>query len=126
MASGPVVIPPMSEGIIVGKIRVRFSLAISQEVFVEPEGIGTPGAYVARFASRVYNGEELDGLSDPGERSERKSGTSGNESEEVNGNGVSRVGKGLSLQTSKSNAARYCVLKIIKIPADGMEELVKT
>ena len=133
LASGPVVIPPMSEGIVVGKIRGRDSLAISREVLVEPAGIGMPGAYVARVASRVYTREELDGLSarvardvgrvytreeldglsDLGKRSERKSGTSGNESVEACANGVSRVGKGLSLQASKSNTARYCVLKIL-------------
>ena len=113
VASGPVVIPPVSEGIVVGKIRGRGSLAISREVLVEPAGIGMPGAYVARVASRVYTREEVDGLSDLGERWERKSGTSGDESEEAYANGVSRVGKGLSLQASKSNAARYCVLKIL-------------
>jgi len=68
---------------------------------------------VTRVASRVYTREAADGLSDLGERSESKSGSCGVKSEDVNANGVSRVGKELSLLTSKSNAARYCVLKIL-------------
>jgi len=68
VASGPVVLPPLSEGTVVGKIRGRCSLAIPREVVVEPAGIGTPGAYVAQVASRVYTREEIDGLSDLGKR----------------------------------------------------------
>ena len=55
----------------------------------------------------------MDGLSDLEENSESKSGTSGDKSEDVNANGVSRFGKGLSLHASKSKGARYCVLKIL-------------
>ena len=113
MASGPVVLPPLSEGIVVGKIKGRCSLAIPWEVLVEPAGIGTPGTYVARVASRVYTREEIDDLSDLEERSESKSGTSGDKSKEAYANGVSRVGKEFSLQASNSNTARYCVLKIL-------------
>ena len=54
VASGPVTLPPLSEGIVVGKMRGRCSLDIPQEVLVEPAGIGMPGAYVARVVSRVY------------------------------------------------------------------------
>ena len=67
-----------------------------------------------RVGSRVYIQEELDTLGDLEERSERKAGTSGDKYEgEVNTNYVSRDGKELSLQASTSNAARYCVLKIL-------------
>ena len=63
----------------------------------------------------------MDGLSDLEENSESKSGTSGDKSEEVNAIGFSRVGKELSLQTSKSNAARYCVLKILNTSRQHVE-----
>ena len=39
VASGPVVVPPLSEGIVVGKMRGRCNLDIRREVLVEPEGI---------------------------------------------------------------------------------------
>jgi hypothetical protein len=48
----------------VGKMRGTSSSDVSREVLVELEGIGTPGAYVARVASRVYTHEELDALVD--------------------------------------------------------------
>jgi len=121
VASEPVVLPLLSEGTVVGKMRGRCSLAIPREVLVEPAGIGMPGAYMARVASQVYTREEIDGLCDLEERSEGKSGTSGDRSEEVNANGVSRVGKELSLQASKSNAARYCVLKILNTSRQHVE-----
>ena len=112
--SGPVVLPPLSQGIFVGKIRGRNNLDIPREVLVEPVGIGRPGAYVTRVASRVYTQEKLDALGDLEERSERKTGTSrDNDDAAVNANDVSRHGKELSLQTSASNAARFSVLKIL-------------
>ena len=121
VASGPVVIHPLSQGIVVGKMRGRSSLEVPREVLVEPVGIGTPGAYVARVSSRVYTREEIDGLRNLEERSESKSGTRGVKSEEVNANGVSSVGKELSLQASKSNAARHCVLKILNTSRQHVE-----
>ena len=63
MASGPVVLPPLSQGI-VGKMRGRSNLDVPLEVLVEPVGIGTPGAYVAQVASRIYSREEIDGSGD--------------------------------------------------------------
>jgi hypothetical protein len=113
VASGPVVHPPLSQGIVIGKMRGRGIHEVPREVLVDPIGIGTPGAYVARVASPVYTREEMGGLSDIEETSESKSGTCGVKSVEVNANGVSSVGKELSLQASKSNAARYGVLKIL-------------
>jgi len=95
VATGPVVLPPLSKGLVAGKIRDRSSLEVPWEIFVEPVGIGRPGAYVTRAASRGYTREEADGLSDLGERSESKSGSCGVKSEEVN-----------------ANAARYCIFKI--------------
>ena len=87
----------------------------------KPTGIGTLGVYVARVASQLYTREGIDGLSNLGERSKSKSGTCGVKSEEVNANGVSRIGKELSLQASKSNAARYCVLKILNTSRQHVE-----
>jgi hypothetical protein len=54
VASGPVVLPPLSQGIVVGKPRCKEKLDIPQKILLEPVRIGTPGAYVARVASRVY------------------------------------------------------------------------
>jgi hypothetical protein len=76
VASGPVVLPPLSRGIVVGKIRGKDKLDVPREVLVEPVGIGTPGAYVARVASGVYTRKELDALGDLEGRSERNSGSS--------------------------------------------------
>ena len=59
-----------------GKMRGKDSLDVPQEVLIEPVGVGTPGAYVARVASRVYTREEIDTLGDLEERWERKAGTS--------------------------------------------------
>ena len=47
--------------------------------------------------------------------------TSGDKSEEAYANRVSRVGKELSLQASKSNAARYCVIKLINTSRQHVE-----
>jgi hypothetical protein len=64
--------------------------------------------------SRVYTQQELDGLEDLEERSDRETGTSGDKCD-GGGNAVggSKIGKELSLQASKSSATRYCVLKIL-------------
>jgi hypothetical protein len=43
MASVPVVLPSLSQGIFVGKLRSRNKLDIPQEILVEPTGIGLPG-----------------------------------------------------------------------------------
>jgi hypothetical protein len=103
----------LSQGIVVGKMRGTSNSDVPREVLVEPVGIGTPGAYVARVASRVYT-QELDTLGDLEERSERKTGTRRDKyNGEVNVNNVSIDGKELSLQARISNAARYCVLKVL-------------
>lgn len=89
----------------------RSSSYIPREVFVEPAAIGTTGAYVAPGASRVYTRERRFKL--PRGKGRIQSGSCGVKSEEVNGNGVSMVVKELSLQVNKSNAAAYCVMKIV-------------
>ena len=105
-----------------GKMRGKDSLYVPREVLIEPVGVGTPGAYVARVASRVYIRQEIDTLGDLEERSERKAGTTGDTFvREVNANFVSRGGKELSLQASTSNATRYCILKILNTSRQPLE-----
>ena len=61
---------------------------------MEPVGIGTPGAYVPRIASRVYTQEELDDLGNLEERSERKAGANRDKYDgEVNAIDVRRDGE---------------------------------
>jgi hypothetical protein len=54
VASGPVVLPPLSRGIVVGKSRGRKKLDVPQEVLVEPntggvcDSSGEPGLYLGR------------------------------------------------------------------------------
>ena len=99
---------------VMGKMRGKDSLDVPRGVLVEPAGVGTPGAYVARVASPVYTREETDTLGDLEKRLVRKSGTIGDKYiREVNASYASRGGKELSLQASTSNVARYCVLKIL-------------
>ena len=58
-------------------------------------------------------------LGDLEERSERKTGTSGDKGDgEVSADEVSRRGKKMSLQASASNAARYCFLKVLNTFGD--------
>jgi len=114
VASGPVVLPPLMQGIVVGKTRGRNNLDVPQGVLVKPKGIGMPGAHTARVGSRVYTQEELDTLGNLEERSEGKIGTSRHKGEgEVNADEVSRDGKEMLLQANASNTARYCVLKVL-------------
>ena len=47
VVSGPVVLPPLSQEIVVWKMRNRNNFGVPLEVLAEPVGIGTPGAYVA-------------------------------------------------------------------------------
>jgi len=42
VASGPLILPPLSKGIIVGKMRGRCSLEAPREILVEPIGISMP------------------------------------------------------------------------------------
>jgi hypothetical protein len=53
VAHGPIDLPPLSERITIGRIEKYSGADLPQEI-VEPMGLGTPGAYVARVASRVY------------------------------------------------------------------------
>jgi hypothetical protein len=51
VASGSVVIPPLSQAILIGKIRRGSIRDVPREVVVEPVSVWTPGAYVARIVS---------------------------------------------------------------------------
>jgi hypothetical protein len=39
-----VVIPPLSEGLIIGKLKENHGVDLPGEVLIEPLGLGTPGA----------------------------------------------------------------------------------
>jgi hypothetical protein len=122
VVSGPVALPQLSQRIFVSKIRGKDNLDVPREVLVEPIGIGTPGAYAARVASRVYTREELDALGDLEERSKRKSGSSiNNDDVEAYANDIRRYGKALSLQAIASNSVRFCVLKILNTIRQQLE-----
>jgi transposase InsO family protein len=116
VASGPVVIPPLSQAIVVGKIKRGSIRDVPREVMVEPVSVGTPGAYVARVVSQVYTRSELDELKGLEVRPNRKHGTSC-----VKVVGYCQKGTGLSLQDSQSNAARYCVLKVLNTSRRHLE-----
>jgi hypothetical protein len=122
VASGPVVLAPLSQGVCVCKIRGKDNLDVPREVLVETVGIGTPEAYVARVANGLYTREELDAVGDLERRSERKSGSSrDNDDVEAYANDIRRYGKELSLQASASNAVRFCVLKILNTSRQRVE-----
>jgi hypothetical protein len=114
VAQEPIVIPPLSEGLIKGKIEKSNGVDLPQEVLIEPLGLGTPGAYVARVASRDFTPGELEELRslDGGYLggSDRKSGTSGNSE---------RADRGMTVR--KGNGARYCVLKVLNTGGQYLE-----
>ena len=62
VALGSVMLPPLSEGLVIGRIEKNHQEVLPGDVLIEPLGLGTPGAYVARVASRVMTAEELDEL----------------------------------------------------------------
>jgi hypothetical protein len=78
VAHGSVILLPLCEGLVIGKVVNKNKLEIPREIIVEPIGLGTPGAYVARVASRVYTQEEVYQLQGLKERPLVKSGTSEN------------------------------------------------
>jgi hypothetical protein len=51
--------PSLSEGLVIGKIAKNNGVDLPREVLIEPLELGTPGAYIARVASRVLTSEEL-------------------------------------------------------------------
>jgi hypothetical protein len=84
----------------VGKIRRTGNFDGPREVLVDPVGLGTPGACVARMASRDYDQGELGTLSGLGVSSERRTRSSGDKPDgELKVNSVSTGGKRSSLQT---------------------------
>jgi hypothetical protein len=91
---------------VIGKIEKGNGVDLPREVLIKPLGLGTPGAYVARVACRVFTTKEFEGQRtlDGGDlgRNDRKSGTSGY-SETVD----------RFMTVRKDNGARYCVLKML-------------
>jgi hypothetical protein len=47
VAEGSVVLPPRSEGLVIGRIEIKNWADLPGEVLIEHLGLGTPGAYVA-------------------------------------------------------------------------------
>jgi hypothetical protein len=45
VALGSVVLPPLSEGLVIGKIKGNYGGDLPGEVLIVPIGLGTPGAY---------------------------------------------------------------------------------
>jgi hypothetical protein len=114
VAQEPIVITQFSEELVIGKIQKSNGVELSREVLIEPLGLGTVGAYVARLASRAFTPGELEGLRslDGGYAggNDRKSGTSANSE---------RVDRVMTVQ--KDNGARYCVLKVLNTCGQYLE-----
>jgi hypothetical protein len=51
---------PLSQGLVIGKIDKYKGVNLPREVLIEPLELGTPGAYVARVASRFLTSESLE------------------------------------------------------------------
>jgi transposase InsO family protein len=114
VAQEPIVIPPLSEGLVIGRIERSKGVELPQEVLIEPLGLGTPGAYVARVASRVLTPGELEELRslDGGYRggNKRKYGT---------GENSKRIDRVMTVR--KGTGARYCVLKVLNTRGQYLE-----
>jgi hypothetical protein len=54
VAQEPIVIPPLSEGLVIGRIEKGNGVGLPREVLIEALRLGTPGAYVARVTNRVF------------------------------------------------------------------------
>jgi hypothetical protein len=59
VAHGPIVLPLLSEGLVIRKIKKYNRANLPREILVKLIGLGMPSVYVARMASRVYTQEEL-------------------------------------------------------------------
>jgi hypothetical protein len=120
-----VVLPPLSEGLVIGKIEKYYGVNLPGEVLVEPLGLGTPGAYVARVVSRVLTSEELSKLK--GREEECLGGFKSEELSKLKGREEECLGErnrksGTSdkakrddrvMTARRGNEARYCVLKVL-------------
>jgi hypothetical protein len=104
----------LSEGLVTGRIEKSDGVELPREMLVEPLGLGTPGAYVARVASRTFTPGELEELRSLDEGylggSNRETGTSGNSE---------RADKVMTVR--KGNGARYCVLKVLNTRGQYLE-----
>jgi hypothetical protein len=101
----------MSEGLVIGKID---GVKLPREILVEPLGLGTPGAYVARVASRVLTSGELEKLKGLEDGclggNNRKSGTSKRD------DGFSE-----DMAACEGDTAKYCVLKVLNTRRQYLE-----
>jgi hypothetical protein len=106
-----VVLPPLSEGLVIGKIESRLGTDVSGEVLVEPRGLPTPGAFGARVLSRVLNPMELREL-----RSHEVDGSGTQEDESTR---EKRAEDGRN--SRQMSGARYCVLKVLNTRGQFLE-----
>jgi hypothetical protein len=114
VALGSVVLPPLSEGLVIRKIKGDFGGELPGKVLIEPLGLGTPEAYMARVANRVLTSEELSELKEEREgclnRDKNEIGTY-EQCKEVN-----RVMNG-----QQDDSARYCILKVLNTRGQHLE-----
>jgi hypothetical protein len=114
VALGSAVLPPFSEGLVIGKIEKYNGVDLPREVLIEPLGLGTPGAYVARVASRVLTSEELERLKGLEEGClGQENGEKGTHEQVESDNGVRAARQG--------NSARYCLLKVLNTRGQYLE-----
>jgi hypothetical protein len=113
VALGSVILPP--EGLVIGKIKGNYGGDLPGEVLIEPLGLGTPGAYMARVASLGLTSEELSELKGQKEgclnRDKAEIGTY-EQCKEVN-----RVING-----QQDDNARYCILKVLNTRGQHLEQ----
>jgi hypothetical protein len=110
VALGSVVLPPFSEGLVMGKIKGDYGRDLPGEVLIEPLELGTPGAYVARVASRVLTSQELSELKEQREECQN------NDQGEIDTYELDRVKTG-----HQDDKTRYCILKILNTRGQHLE-----
>jgi hypothetical protein len=102
-----VIVPPLPEGLVIGKLKGNYGVNLLGEVLIEPLGLGMLGAYMAWVASQVLMSEELGKLKGQKEdclnRANKEPGIHGQLKK------VNRVMTG-----RQANNARYCILKVTR------------
>jgi hypothetical protein len=109
-----VILPPHSEGLVIGKIKGYNDKELPGEVLVEPLELGTPGAYVARVMSRLLTSRNLSELK--GQRKDCRVSKIKEIGTDVNLNKVDRV------KTDQQDGnVRYCTLKVLNTRGQHLE-----
>jgi hypothetical protein len=95
-----------------GKLKGNYGRDLSGEVLIEPLELGSPGAYVARVASRVLTSEELSELK--GHREECQNSDKG----KIGTYGQCEDDR---VKTGQQDKARYCILKVLNTRGQYLE-----